>query len=85
MLKNAAIVPYIGSRFTQVGDQELGRLNLLSFGATTIGAPLTAAVFTYNPELPAYDLLNLRAGVRGEHLSSTSAFRQALNLSPDPP
>ncbi len=55
---------HIGSRFTQVGDQDLGTLNLLSFGANTIGAPLTAGTFRYDPELPAYDLLNLRAGVR---------------------
>jgi iron complex outermembrane receptor protein len=55
---------HIGSRFTQVGDEDLGTLNLLSFGANTIGGPLTASVFTYNPELPGYDLLNLRAGVR---------------------
>jgi iron complex outermembrane receptor protein len=55
---------HIGSRFTQVGDQDLGTLDLLSFGANTIGAPLTASVFTYDPELPAYDILNLRAGVR---------------------
>jgi iron complex outermembrane recepter protein len=55
---------HIGSRFTQVGDEDLGTLNLLSFGANTIGAPLTASVFTYDPELPAYDLLNLRAGIR---------------------
>jgi iron complex outermembrane receptor protein len=55
---------YIGSRFTQVGDQDLGTLNLLSFGRNTIGGPLTASVLTYDPELPAYDILNLRAGVR---------------------
>jgi iron complex outermembrane recepter protein len=55
---------HIGSRLTQVGDEDLGTLNLLSFGANTIGAPLTASTFTYNPELPAYDILNLRAGVR---------------------
>jgi iron complex outermembrane recepter protein len=55
---------HIGSRFTQVGDDELGRLDLLSFGANTIGAPLTATVFTYPAELPAYDLVNLRFGVR---------------------
>jgi iron complex outermembrane receptor protein len=55
---------HIGSRFTQVGDEDLGTLNLLSFGANTIGAPLTASTFTYDPELPAYDLLNLRAGLR---------------------
>jgi iron complex outermembrane receptor protein len=36
----------------------------LSFGANTIGAPLTASTFTYDPKLPAYDLLNLRVGLR---------------------
>jgi iron complex outermembrane receptor protein len=61
-----AIYQHIGSRFTQVGDEDLGTLDLLSFGANTIGAPLTATTFTYDPELPAYDLLNLRAGVRRE-------------------
>lgn len=55
---------HIGSRFTQVGDQDLGTLNLLSFGANTIGAPLTQSTFTYDPELPAYDLVNLRGGLR---------------------
>jgi len=55
---------YIGSRFTQVGDQDLGTLILLSFGANTIGGPLTSSVFAYNPELPAYNLANLRAGLR---------------------
>ena len=55
---------HIGSRFTQVGDEDLGTLDLLSFGANTIGAPLTASVFTYDPKLPAYDLVNLRVGVR---------------------
>jgi iron complex outermembrane receptor protein len=55
---------HIGSRFTQVGDQLLGTLDLTSFAPHTIGGPLTASTFTYNPELPAYDLLNLRVGVR---------------------
>ncbi len=55
---------HIGSRFTQVGDEDLGTLDLLSFGANTIGRPLTATTFRYDPELPAYDLVNLRAGVR---------------------
>ena len=55
---------HIGSRFTQVGDQDLGTLDLLSFGANTIGAPLTQSTFTYDPELPAYDLVNLRVGLR---------------------
>jgi iron complex outermembrane receptor protein len=54
---------HIGSRFTQVGDDELGTLDLLSFGANTIGAPLTASTFGYDPELPSYQIVNLRAGV----------------------
>ena len=41
---------HIGSRFTQVGDEDLGTLDLLSFGANTIGGPLTATTFTYDPE-----------------------------------
>jgi iron complex outermembrane receptor protein len=55
---------HIGSRFTQVGDEDLGTLDLRSFGASTIGGPLTAGTFTYDPELPAYNLLNLRVGLR---------------------
>ena len=55
---------HIGSRFTQVGDEELGTLNLLTFDNNTLGRPLTASTFTYNPKLPSYDLVNLRAGVR---------------------
>jgi iron complex outermembrane receptor protein len=56
---------HVGSRFTQVGDEEagFGNLNLLSFAPNTIGGPLTAAVFTFNPEMPAYDILNLRVGL----------------------
>ena len=57
---------HVGSRYTQVGDYELGTLNLLSFGANTIGAPLTATTFRYDPELPAYGILNFRGGVRRE-------------------
>jgi iron complex outermembrane receptor protein len=64
---------HIGSRFTQVGDQDLGTLNLLSFGSTTIGAPLRAAAFSYDPKLPAYDILNLRAGLR-RHQWDVSAY-----------
>jgi iron complex outermembrane receptor protein len=57
---------HVGSRYTQVGDPDLGTLDLLSFGANTIGAPLTASTFSYDPLLPSYDVLNLRVGVRRE-------------------
>jgi iron complex outermembrane recepter protein len=55
---------HIGSRFTQVGDDLLGTLDLTSFGKNAIGGPLTQTTFTYNPELPAYDIVNLRFGIR---------------------
>ena len=57
---------HTGSRYTQLADQEPGTgvLNLNSFGANTIGGPLTQSTFTFNPLLPAYDVVNLRLGVR---------------------
>ncbi len=56
---------HVGSRFTQIGDQAagFGRVNMNSFGANTIGGPLTQGIFTFDPELPAYDLVNLRFGM----------------------
>ena len=56
---------HTGSRFTQIGDQAagFGAVNLLSFGDNTIGGPLTESTFTFDPELPAYSIVNLRAGV----------------------
>ena len=58
-------LPAQGSRFTQIGDQAdgFGTVNLLSFAPNTIGGPLRASTFTFNPELPAYDIVNLRVGV----------------------
>ncbi|MEO8431182.1 MAG: TonB-dependent receptor [Acidobacteriota bacterium] len=60
---------HVGSRFTQVGDEDpgFGTININSFGANTIGGPLTQNTFTFNPELPAYDILNMRVGVRHAH------------------
>jgi iron complex outermembrane receptor protein len=59
-----AAYQHIGSRFTQVGDDLLGTLDLNSFGANNIGGPFTQSTFNYDPELPAYDIVNLRLGVR---------------------
>lgn len=62
---------HVGSRFTQVGDEDpgFGVVNLRSFeqeadGGNTIGGPLTQNTFTFDPRLPAYDIVNLRLGVR---------------------
>jgi iron complex outermembrane receptor protein len=56
---------HVGSRYTQIGDQAagFGVVDLLSFAPNTIGGPLTQNTFSFDPELPAYNLLNLRFGV----------------------
>ena len=56
---------FVGSRFTLIDDQApgVGTVNLNSFAGDTIGGPLTQGTFTFDPELPSYSLLNLRAGV----------------------
>ena len=56
---------HVGSRFTQIDDEVpgVGTVNINSFGANTIGGPLTQGTFTFDPELPAYNLLNLRLGL----------------------
>jgi iron complex outermembrane receptor protein len=68
---STATYQYIGSRFTQIGDQAegFGSVNLLSFaqsGGQTIGGPLTQSTFTFNPRLPAYQIVNLRTGILNE-------------------
>jgi len=59
---------HVGSRFTQIGDQAagFGTVNLLAFAPNNIGGPLNANTFSFNPELPAYDILNLRLGFLNE-------------------
>ena len=62
------VYQHVGERFTQIGDQAagFGTVNLLAFSPNDIGGPLTANTFTFNPELPSYDLLNLRVGFLNE-------------------
>jgi iron complex outermembrane recepter protein len=56
---------HVGSRYTQIDDhvEGIGKVNLNSFGANTIGGPLTASVFEFDPELPSYNLANFRVGM----------------------
>jgi iron complex outermembrane receptor protein len=56
---------HVGSRFTQIDDEAagFGVLDLNSFGANTIGRPLTQSTFRWDPLLPAYSLANLRFGL----------------------
>ncbi len=59
------VYQHVGSRFTQIGDQApgFGTVNLSSFGPVGIGGPFTQSTFAFDPELPAYDLVNLRFGL----------------------
>src|SRR5206468_1182375 len=60
------VYQHVGDRFTQVGDEDLGTtatVKLNSFGPTGIGGPFTQSTFTFDPKLPAYDIVNLRFGV----------------------
>jgi iron complex outermembrane receptor protein len=56
---------YVGSRITQIDDHApgFGTVDLNSFGDNTIGGPLTQSTFTFDRELPAYSLVNLRVGL----------------------
>ncbi len=58
---------HVGSRFTQVGDYAggFGTVDMLTF-AGVIGGPLTQQFFNFNPELPGYELVNLRIGVQSD-------------------
>jgi iron complex outermembrane receptor protein len=60
---------HVGSRFTQIGDQDpsFGTVTLASFAPNNIGGPYTQSTFTFNPELPAYDVVNLRIGLLKNH------------------
>jgi iron complex outermembrane receptor protein len=60
---------YIGSRYTQVGDDVPGfgvvpLQNLPGALPNTIGGPLTQDTFVFDPLLPAYNILNFRLGAR---------------------
>jgi iron complex outermembrane recepter protein len=56
---------HVGSRYTQIDDLAagFGTVNLNSFAPNTIGGPLTQSTFTFDPELPSYNLLNARVGL----------------------
>ena len=57
---------YVGSRYTQIEDlaPTAGTVNLDSFAPNSIGGPFTQPTFTYDPEMPAYSLLNVRVGLQ---------------------
>jgi iron complex outermembrane recepter protein len=65
---STGVYQHVGDRYTQVSDQQegFGRIRLDSF-AGDIGGPYTQEFFTFDPKLPAYDIVNLRVGIlRGQ-------------------
>jgi iron complex outermembrane receptor protein len=58
---------YVGSRFTQIGDHvpNYGTFNLVQPGVVPndIGGVGASTTFSFNPEMPAYSLANVRVGV----------------------
>jgi len=56
------VYQHVGSRYTQIADQADG---FGTFGVRGFGNP-TITEFTFDPLLPAYDIGNLRVGVRGD-------------------
>jgi len=59
---------YVDSRYTQIGDQipGFGFVDFDALPASNIGGPLTADSFSFNPELPSYNIGNLRWGFRND-------------------
>ena len=55
------VYQHVGSRYTQIADQADG---FGTFGIRGYGTP-TISEFTFDPLMPAYDIGNLRLGVRG--------------------
>ncbi|HEU4427560.1 MAG TPA: TonB-dependent receptor, partial [Myxococcota bacterium] len=55
---------HVGSRWTQTGDQDPAFLNPVNL-ITTVGNP-TVSTLSFDPKQSAYDLANLRVGVRND-------------------
>jgi iron complex outermembrane recepter protein len=60
----AGVYQHVGDRYTQVADQAagFGSVNIAGFTGD-IGGPYTQNTFTFDPNLPAYDIINLRFGI----------------------
>jgi iron complex outermembrane receptor protein len=60
----SASVRHVGSRYTLIDDlgAGFGTVSLNAF-PNTVGGPVTQSTFTFDPELPAYTLANIRLGL----------------------
>lgn len=59
--QNSSFSGYVGSRYTEIDDLTpgIGTVNIAEFGAN-VGGPMTQGTFTFDPLLPAHNLVNLR-------------------------
>ncbi|HEX6177846.1 MAG TPA: TonB-dependent receptor, partial [Thermoanaerobaculia bacterium] len=57
------VFQHVGDRYTQIGDQEegFGTIDISAFPGD-IGGPFTQNIVTFDPKLPAYNVVNLRLG-----------------------
>ena len=64
---------HVGSSYTQLGDQEppFGCIGCPGVGFFNFGAP-TISEFRFDPKLPAYQLGNLRFGVRNQRFEAAA-------------
>jgi len=54
-------------------------VDLNTYGANTIGGPLTQPIFRFNPLLPAYSLVNLRVGLTRQTWELSVYLNNALD------
>lgn len=67
----SATAQHVGSRYTQIADQESGSatFSLSNPISASIGSPMSATgTFGVDPELPSYEIVNVRLGGRTENL-----------------
>lgn len=60
----SGVYQYVGSRYTQIGDQDLtGIQSLTTFSPHDIGGPFTQNSIAFDTRLPRYQILNARVGI----------------------
>ncbi len=68
----------VGSRYTQLADQENGSNGVASL-YSNVGGPLTQSTYEYDRELSAYQIVNLRLGARNDSWDTALFVRNATN------
>ncbi len=68
----------VGSRYTQLADQENGGRGVASLYAN-VGGPLTQQTYEYDREQGGYQIVNLRLGARNDQWDTALFVRNATN------